>query len=175
MIKNGDSVVFHINNEESKEVYKVISDEYQFNGEGRSVVDLEGYPGEVAVEYLEKVIEFDTNNQLRLTSDEVLKVIDKESKVTVILGNGFNKNSDTEDVFRGLMGDYAFDESEEMLDAIELNCELKHTFFLSNAKTETPFNERGSIKRILKDNFWTKLIFHDQPLKNGMYAVVIKD
>lgn len=54
-IKKGDQVVFIINNRDSNQVYKVISNEYQFEGKGRKVVDLEGYLGEVAVEYLKKV------------------------------------------------------------------------------------------------------------------------
>lgn len=54
-IKKGDQVVFIINNRDSNQVYKVISNEYQFEGKGRKVVDLESYLGEVAVEYLKKV------------------------------------------------------------------------------------------------------------------------
>lgn len=50
-MKKGDLVSFVIGNDLKK--YKVITDEYNFYG--RQVVDLEGYSGEVAVEYL-KVI-----------------------------------------------------------------------------------------------------------------------
>ena len=53
MLQKGDTVVFNIG--ENKNQYKVISSPYRFNGEGRLVVDLENYHGEVAVEYLRKV------------------------------------------------------------------------------------------------------------------------
>ncbi|MEX3623539.1 hypothetical protein [Viridibacillus arvi] len=180
MIIKGDSVVFNINNHKGENIYKVTSDQYQNNGEGRKVVNQAGYSGEVAVEYLEKVntnnsLEFDTNNELRLTSNEVLEIIDNKDKITIVFANGFKGNSDTEDVFRGLLGDTAFEESEEMMDAVEEIGVVRQTFFLSNAKTETPFNERGMIKRLIEDNFWTMLIFHDHPLKDGCYAVVINE
>ena len=51
-MKKGDIVVFSIGNNPEK--YKVITDEYEFLGV--KVVDLEGYPGEVAVEFLKKAI-----------------------------------------------------------------------------------------------------------------------
>ena len=50
-MKKGDIVVFSIGNNPIK--YKVITDEYELSG--RKVVDLEGYPGEVAVDYLKLV------------------------------------------------------------------------------------------------------------------------
>lgn len=48
MLKKGDNVVFKIGKD--KTIYTVISDEYILGG--RLVVDLYGYNGEVAVEYL---------------------------------------------------------------------------------------------------------------------------
>lgn len=121
---------------------------------------------------MKKVLEFDNNNQLAISSDELLAFIDEENKVTVILEKGFDKKSDTEDVFRSLVGDVAFEESDEFVDALELEGEVRHTFFLSNASKETPFNERGMVKRLIKDNYWTKLLLHDHPLMNGFYAVI---
>lgn len=50
-LQKGDFVVFIIGQDEN--VYTVIKDEYEFAG--RRVVDLEGYSGEVAVEYLDKI------------------------------------------------------------------------------------------------------------------------
>lgn len=50
-LKKGDIAVFRIWND--KKEFKVITDEYELLG--RKVVDLEGYAGEVAVEYLKKV------------------------------------------------------------------------------------------------------------------------
>ena len=50
-MKKGDIVVFSIGNDKTK--YTVIADEYELHG--RKVVDLEGYAGEVATEYLKKV------------------------------------------------------------------------------------------------------------------------
>ncbi|WP_419882770.1 hypothetical protein ACN6MY_03615 [Peribacillus sp. B-H-3] len=50
-MKKDDVVVFIIGNDKIK--YKVIADEYELSG--RKVVDLEGYSGEVATEYLKKV------------------------------------------------------------------------------------------------------------------------
>ena len=50
-MKKGDIVVFVFARNPKK--YKVITDEYELSG--RKVVDLEGYPGEVAVSYLKKV------------------------------------------------------------------------------------------------------------------------
>lgn len=56
-LKPGDEVYFKIAGRQFSPVYKVKSEEYQYFGKGRKVVDLEGYQGEVAVEYLEKVKE----------------------------------------------------------------------------------------------------------------------
>jgi hypothetical protein len=53
-VKKDDIVVFVIGNDETK--YKVIADEYELFE--RKVVDLEGYSGEVAVEYLEKATSY---------------------------------------------------------------------------------------------------------------------
>lgn len=50
-MKKGDIVVFATG--DNKTLYKVITDEYEFLG--RKVVDLEGYSGEVAVDYLKKL------------------------------------------------------------------------------------------------------------------------
>lgn len=50
-LKKGDTVVFIIGNNPME--YRTITDEYELLG--RKVVDLEGYAGEVAVEYLKKV------------------------------------------------------------------------------------------------------------------------
>lgn len=50
-IKKGDTVRFNAGNEQTE--YTALTDEYSYLG--RKVVDLEGYPGEVAVEYLEKL------------------------------------------------------------------------------------------------------------------------
>ena len=52
-LKPGDVVVFK--SDEHRREHIVTSEEYQYNGEGRKVVDLDEYPGEVAVEYLEKI------------------------------------------------------------------------------------------------------------------------
>lgn len=123
------------------------------------------------------ILEFNEKNQIHMTNEEVseaLSFINKERKVTIILGEGFKVGSDTEDVFRGLYGDVSFEENEELMDAMYCEAEAKHTLFLSNSKTETPFNERGILKRMLIDNYWTKLILHDRPLKDGMYAVIMK-
>lgn len=121
---------------------------------------------------MNNVLEFNKDNQLIILSKEVLKFINKESKVTIIIENGFKKDSDTEDVFRGLVGDIAFEENPKFIDALEFEGEIEHTFFICNDKVETPFNERGMVKRIIKDNFWTKVILHDHPLKDGFYAVI---
>lgn len=119
-----------------------------------------------------KKIEFDENNEVCMTSEEVLEFIHKEKKVTVRLGNGFESGSDTEDVFRGLMSDETFENNEEMMDAMYCQCSVNQLFFLSNAKTETPFNEIGMVKRLIKDGFWTSLILHDYPIKDNLYAHV---
>lgn len=118
------------------------------------------------------VLEFDADNQLIKSSEEGLEFIDNESKVTIIFEKGFEKDSDTEDVFRGLVGDIAFEENPEFIDAMEFQGEIQHTFFISNDKVETPFNERGSAKRLVEDGFWTKIYLHDHPLKNGCFAVI---
>jgi hypothetical protein len=52
MLKKGDKVMFSIGF--STDIYTVISDEYELEKD-RKVVDLEGYSGEVATEYLRKV------------------------------------------------------------------------------------------------------------------------
>lgn len=52
MLKEGNKVIFTIGN--NGEVYTVISDQYELKG--RAVVDLEGYYGEVATEYLKVVL-----------------------------------------------------------------------------------------------------------------------
>jgi hypothetical protein len=52
-LKPGDKVVF--NTTPYSQMYVVKSEEYQYKGKGRKVVDLEGYAGEVAVEYLSKM------------------------------------------------------------------------------------------------------------------------
>ncbi len=51
-MKKGDIVIFTIGNNPQK--YKVITDEYELSG--TKVVDLEGYPGEVAVEFLKVTV-----------------------------------------------------------------------------------------------------------------------
>lgn len=55
MLNKGDSIAFVVNNKQQDEIYKAISDECQHKGDGRLVVNLEGYNGEVAVEYLKKI------------------------------------------------------------------------------------------------------------------------
>jgi hypothetical protein len=50
-VKKGDIVVFTTGNDNTE--YKVITDDYELLG--RKVVDLEGYSGEVAIEYLKRV------------------------------------------------------------------------------------------------------------------------
>lgn len=49
-MKKGDIVVFIIGNDKTN--YTVVTDEYKFLG--RIVVELEGYSGEVATQYLKK-------------------------------------------------------------------------------------------------------------------------
>jgi hypothetical protein len=51
IVKKGDVVVFVIGTDKTQ--YKVITDEYELHG--RIVVDLEGYSGEVAVDYLKLI------------------------------------------------------------------------------------------------------------------------
>ncbi len=51
MIKKGVLVQFKIG--DNPKIYVASSDEYNLNG--RQVVNLEGYPGEVAVEYLKNI------------------------------------------------------------------------------------------------------------------------
>lgn len=121
---------------------------------------------------MNNILNFDDDNTLKLTKEEVLSFIDQEDKITVILGNGFKAKTDTEDVFRGIMGDERFEESEEISGAIHCASEIRHTFFLVNSKVESPFNERGNAKRIIREGFWTKIILPNHPLKNGLYAVV---
>lgn len=123
---------------------------------------------------MEQRLEFNNDNIAEMSGEKLWTLIKNENKVTVILKNGFNKNSDTEDVFRGLMGDAAFENDDEFLDAIECGSKVKRTFFLSNATDESPFNEKGMVNRLLKDDFWTSVILHDRPLKNGFYAMVQK-
>ena len=118
-------------------------------------------------------IAFDNDNHATLSKEEVLSFIDNERKVTIVLRNGFVADSDTEDVFRGLMGSIAFEENIDMMDALEGVSGIKHTFFLSNDKEETPFNERGMAKRLIKDNYWTSIILDDYPLKNGFRALIM--
>ena len=120
------------------------------------------------------MLNFDSENKVSLTSDEVLTFIEKEKKVEVLFDNGFKSNTDTEDVFRGLSGDRGFEENDDLQNAL-YECEFKHTFFLSNATKETPFNEIGMVKRIVKDNQWTSIILHDRPLKDGFYAMVVNN
>ena len=120
---------------------------------------------------------FNEKNQVYMTNVEVCDVIPaifEEEKVSIILENGFPLGSDTEDVFRGIYGDETFEENDEMMNAIHSGTETRQTLFLSNSKIETPFNERGMLKRILIEGYWTKLILHNRPLKDGMYAVIIK-
>lgn len=117
---------------------------------------------------------FDEKNPCQLTSEEVLSFIEKEGKVTVILGTAFDQASDTEDVFRGLMGDEGFESDDDIQNALISRTSVKHTFFIQNAKKETPFNEIGMVKRLIRDGFWTSIILHDHPVKNGLYAMILK-
>lgn len=121
---------------------------------------------------MKKTLQFDEDNNVVLTNEELLSFLLDEKKVTIILGNGFTRGSDTEDVFRGIYGDIGFEENVEMLDAMEIESSVKHTFFLSNAHIETPFNEKGNVRRLINDSFWTSVLLHDKPLKNGLYASV---
>jgi hypothetical protein len=52
-LKKGDIVVFVFGGDQTR--YEVVTDEYELLG--TKVVDLQGYAGEVAVEYLKKVEE----------------------------------------------------------------------------------------------------------------------
>ena len=52
-LKPGDKVFFNTDLREVRQYYTVKSEEYTL--EGVKVVDLEGYPGEVGVHYLEKI------------------------------------------------------------------------------------------------------------------------
>lgn len=108
----------------------------------------------------------------RMTSEEVLAFILQEKKVSICLENGFTAKSDTEDVFRGLYGDEGFEEDQDMQDALFGNGSVQHTFFLSNATKESPFNEIGMVKRLLQDGQWTTVILHDRPIVNGIYTFV---
>jgi len=123
---------------------------------------------------MSKVLEFNEENKVSLSKEEVLSFIDNEKKVTIIFGNGFDKNSDTEDVFRGIMSDIGFEESIEMMDAMDCGGEVKLTLYICNDDNETPFNERGMAKRLIKDNYWTSIILHDHPIKDGLYAMIKK-
>ncbi len=121
------------------------------------------------------MLQFNDDNKVFLNSSEVLSFIDNENKITIFLEKGFEKDSDTEDVFRGLVSDETFEESEVFIDALEFEGEVSHTLFLSNAIEETPFNEKGTAKRLIEDNFWTKIILHDKPLKDNFYAVIVNN
>lgn len=120
------------------------------------------------------LLEFNKENKVELSANEVLSLIDQEKKVTIILDKGFKEGSDTEDVFRGLMGDEAFENSFEFMEAINDEGEVQHTFFICNDDVETPFNERGMAKRIIADDYWTGIILHDHPLNKGLYAMIVK-
>lgn len=115
---------------------------------------------------------FNQENKVHLSKAEVLSCIDQQSKVTIIFEKGFPPGSDAEDVFRGIMGDIAFEESDEMSCALYDEGEIRHMFFICNDKETTPFNERGMAKRLIEDNYWTSVILHDHPIKNGFYAMV---
>lgn len=57
MFRKGDSVVFFINEKQTDEkIYVVSCDEYTYKDTHNVVVDLEGYSGEVSVDYLKRVI-----------------------------------------------------------------------------------------------------------------------
>lgn len=118
---------------------------------------------------------FDDKNKLYLSSEEVLNFIQREGKVTVLLDNAFERDSDSEDVFRGLYGDEGFESDEELMNALISETLIQHTFFMQNAKKETPFNEIGMVKRLVKDGYWTRIILNDYPLKDGMYAIIVKN
>ncbi|MGG6447753.1 hypothetical protein [Pseudobacillus badius] len=120
-----------------------------------------------------KSLEFSSENIVYMNSEEVLSVIDDQNKVTITFNELFDEDSDSADVFRGVFGDERF---EEIVNAMmdEDSYSLKHTFFISNSKEETPFNDRGMVKRLIKDNYWTGLILHDYPLKGGLYAMIVK-
>lgn len=120
-------------------------------------------------------LNFNEENKITMSSEEVLSIIDQEDKVTIIFKRGFREGSDTEDVFRGIYGDQAFEENEVFISAMEFgdSPNLKHTFFLNNDITGHPFGERCMVKRLISDNFWSRVILHDHPLKEGSYAHII--
>lgn len=119
------------------------------------------------------MILLDENNQTLLTNEEVLACIDNEERVTIFFEYGFKEDSDTEDVFRGLLGDNAFEENLLMLDALDGYGGVEHTFFLCNDKEETPFNERGMVKRLIADDYWSGIALDSRPDKNGYRAFVV--
>ncbi|MES9681770.1 hypothetical protein ABWK22_02395 [Gottfriedia acidiceleris] len=79
-MKKGDIVVFVIGID--KTPYELTSDVYEL--EGRKVVDLEGYSGEVAVEYLEVVngrvneIFNKLDREADLRYDSLIQILDEE-------------------------------------------------------------------------------------------------
>lgn len=93
---------------------------------------------------------FNEKNKAELSASEVLSFIDQEKKVTIFLSKGFKEGSDTEDVFRGLVGDEAFENNFDYMEAITNEREVQHTFYIGNDAVETPFNERGMAKGISK-------------------------
>ena len=121
---------------------------------------------------MSRKLEFNEKNKTELSASEVLSFIDQEKKVTIFLSKGFKEGSDTEDVFRGLVGEEAFENTFEYMEAIHNEGEVQHTFYIGNETVETPFNERGMAKRIIEDNYWTEIILHEHPLKDGCYAMI---
>lgn len=97
---------------------------------------------------------------------KVLENVCSSDKVTVIFENGFEENSDTEDVFQGIFGCYGFEENcSHALDEQE----FEHSGFPQNGGLDRLF-----IKRMILDGYWTSIILHgiENPEDSGLYVML---
>lgn len=97
---------------------------------------------------------------------EMFQKICSTDKVTVIFENGFEENSDTEDVFQGIFGGYGFEENcSHALDEQE----FEYSGFPQNGGLDRLF-----IKRMILDGYWTSIILHgiENPEDSGLYVML---
>ncbi|MFJ8531530.1 hypothetical protein [Bacillus sp. NPDC094106] len=97
---------------------------------------------------------------------DVFQKICSTDKVTIIFENGFKRNSDTEDVFQGMLGCYGFEEN--CSDALEGE-EFEYTGFPQNGGLDRVF-----IERMILDGYWTSIILHgiENPEDKGLYVMI---
>lgn len=97
---------------------------------------------------------------------KILENVCSSDKVTVIFENGFEENSDTEDVFQGIFGFYGFEENcSHALDEQE----FEYSGFPQNGGLDRLF-----IKRMILDGYWTSIILHGigNPEYSGLYVML---